>query len=117
MPRLIPVKNAEDLDRVRSAAAADEHVAIAPTHIVERDGLIVGYCSIGAIPVVNAWLHSKIVHPRESVYLLNTAEAVAHAMGAQRILMPCSPNSPFHPHMERLGYRVLGDATICLKEF
>lgn len=111
------MKNEEDLERVRAAASSDGHVAVAPTHLVERDGLIVGYCSIGAIPVVNAWLHSKIVHPRESMYLLNTAETVAHAMGARRILLPCSPQSPFHPHMARLGYRVLGDATICLKEF
>lgn len=104
-----------DANALASAAAEDDHIAVAPTHVVERAGEIVGYGSIGGMTYLGTWLHSQKVQARDSAYLLNLAENLAAMAGARILIMPCADNSPFAPHMTQLGYKSLGHAQWYLK--
>lgn len=115
IPTLIPLKTSLDRSRLDAAAAADNHQVVAPTHLVERDGQIVGYVGFGTL--VNTWLRSDQVRPRDSLYLLNMVEVVAQQGGSRELFLPVSPQSPFHPIMSKLGYQELGTATLTIKRF
>jgi hypothetical protein len=116
LPRVVPISNPEELQILERVAASDNHRVIAPSHIVVKGGEIVGYGSIGQIPMVNVWLHSQRVKARESLALLNLAENIAALAGFKVICMPCAEDSPFLPFMERFGYESLGKSTFNLKK-
>lgn len=110
-----PVRNADDLKAVAQAAAADNHKVIAPTQMVMRGDAVVGYASIGAIPLVHTWVDSRRVRARESFGLLNFAENLVANSGVGSLIVPCWEGSPFSPLMERMGYRKLGTTTLWVK--
>lgn len=101
------VSDAERRELLR-AAATDDHVVIAPSHIARQAGQIVGYASLGSIAVVNVWLDSRRVTAFDSLRLLRASEEEARRLGLKQYLMPCAHTSPFYPHMERLGFKRLG---------
>jgi len=105
-----------EVDGLRERAAEDDHVVLAPTHVVEKDGKIVGYLSIGAIPIVNVWMDSKQLGPRDSVAVLGQLDAVMDYAGQPTYFMPCDPSSPFHPVMEKLGFGSLMETEIFVRK-
>ena len=105
---LEPLRDEAQFQALLQAAAADDHVVIAPSHVATQDGQVVGYASLGSIAVVNVWLDSQRVKALDSLRLLKQAESVAKATGLRQYLMPCAHTSPFLPHMERLGFTKLG---------
>jgi hypothetical protein len=105
---ITPIK-ATDIDELRKRAALDNHGVWYPTHLIKKDGEISGYVSVCTTPIVNVWLDSKKLVARDSVQLLNTLENVMRMTGRQDYVMPCSPDSPFFPNMQRLGYSVMGE--------
>ena len=108
---------AEEVPQLEAIAAGDGHTIVAPTHIVERAGEIVGYFSIGAVPMILAWAHTKRMRSRESIHALNVAENyLATVAPGATICVPCVAGSPFEPYMAGLGYRNFGQATINLKK-
>ena len=120
--RLRPAQSPEEAHELQAlqqelsrAAAADNHTVLGPTHVVLRDGEVVGYCSAGGLPTVHVWLDSKQVHAAESLRLLETLEAILSDNGVRAILMPCDGNSPFSSHMERLGFTKLGTTVLYVK--
>lgn len=113
--RIVPLASHEDAQRLVGAAASDEHIVVAPTHLVMKGEEIVGYGSLGAIRLVNVWVHSRKVNKFESVRLLREAEEILRGHGAGVVCMPCDQKSPFRPFMPRLGYAPLGHALYCLK--
>jgi len=114
-PLLRRLRSTQDLLRVEEAAARDSHRVVGATHLIEKDGLVVGYASLGGVPLVNVWLDSQRVSPRESVSLLNLGENLLAAQGSAAVLMPCAEQSPFSPLMGRLGYERLGPTTLYMK--
>jgi hypothetical protein len=107
---------AKDLAGLRAEAKDDHHDVMAPTHIVEQDGKIIGYASIGAIPMVNLWLSSKQQRPRDAMSLLNMVENAAAAGGFQVICVPCGDVSPFRKLMNRFGYNYLMESGFFTKK-
>jgi len=105
---IVPITAPEQVQELVQAAAADHHIVIAPSHLAMKEGEVVGYASIGSIPLFNVWLDSRKVQALDSLRLLKNAEAMARQMGVRQYLMPCAHTSPFHPHMERLGFTRLG---------
>ena len=106
----------DDVLPLELAAASDHHTVIVPTHVVKRDGEIIGYGSIGTVPMLNVWVHSTKVNKFESLRLLREAEAIAKAQGAAYVIMPVSEESPFRPYVARMGYTTLGSASYNLKK-
>lgn len=116
LPWMRPVL-AEEVPKLIAEAAADGHSILAPSHIIERGGEIVGYFSIGQIPLVLAWAHTKRMRSRESIHCLNLAEnLIGSARPGAVICVPCAERSPFGPYMAGLGYQTFGHATINIKK-
>ena len=115
--RVRAIKSQAEYDALNAAARADNHIALFPTHAVWKGGKIVGYGSINATPMVNVWLSSKDLGPRDSVQLLGVAEALASNAGLSQIIMPCADSSPFFPMMEKLGFTRLGFTSLNVKKF
>lgn len=97
-------------------AAMDNHITLAPTHLVMKGERVVGYASMGGLPTLNVWMDSQRTHAMDSVRMLEHAEVALREKGVRHFLMPCAENSPFAPHMERLGFRRLGPTVLYIKE-
>lgn len=110
------LQSQEDLARLIEASAQDNHRPICPTHLLEREGEILGYASIGCVPMVFCWVDSRKVRARQSFALLAQAEQLAAAYAPVNVIcVPCTAESPFAPFMGRLGYHQLGEAMFLVK--
>lgn len=110
-------RSAEEAKELQELAKADNHSVILPTHVLRKDGKMVGYMSVGPVqmPCVLAWFSTKEMQARESFHLVNGIECqVAHA-GGSAIMWPIPKNSPFYPLMESMGYKNSGDYTLFIK--
>jgi hypothetical protein len=96
-----------DLAKLEIMAGADNHTVWGATHVAELNGEMIGYASIGAVPMINLWLNSKVPRPRDAISLLNMVENEAARAGFRVVCIPCDAKSPFRPMMERFGYRFL----------
>jgi len=112
-----PIAGPDELRDLLLAAASDNHVVIGASHVIRKDGELVGYASIGSVPMVNVWLDSKRVKALDSLRLLRAGEVLARDLGVRQYLMPCAHTSPFFPHMERLGFKRLGFTSLNWKGF
>lgn len=90
-----------------SRADGGHHAPLA-THVFLRNGFeVVGAAGI-AVPTLTFWAATTAT-PRESLEMTRIANSRALELHS-KFLCPCSPDSPFFPHMVRLGYRRLGPA-------
>ncbi len=112
---LQPIQTTTQLILLGQRAAEDDHVVIHPTHLIEKEGEIVGYVSAGAVSMLNCWVHSQKVNKFESFRLLTEAEQLMAAQGHRVICLPCAHTSPFRPYIERRGYTHLGQSGFNLK--
>lgn len=104
-----------DLAALDAAAKADNHIVVAPTHLVLKDNQIAGYVSLGAIPMVLVWMDTKQAKVRDSICLLNFIENMAVNGGAKHLSLPCVTSSPFRPFMERVGFVSCGQHDLLIK--
>ncbi len=105
-----------DLPELRRLATLDNHSVLAPTHVVEKAGLLVGYLSIGAIPTVIAWLDTQQVKVRDTIQVKNVYEDLLKTLGAQFVLLPIGVESPCHDYPEKAGYVNAGTMTMFIKQ-
>lgn len=105
-----PIRSREEYERLTAAARADGHGALYPTWCMEKDGELVGAASLPWSPTVYCWAHTQKISALESVRALRQCEAAVATHGYSSLIVPCMPNSPFFPVMERLGYQDLGQA-------
>ena len=113
--QIVPIATAEQFVDLAKMAKADRHTVVIPSHLVIKKGEIVGYGSIGAVPMLNVWVHSRKVNKFESVRLLHEAEQMLAKGGAQFVILPCANDSPFRKYVGKLGYTELGNASYNLK--
>jgi len=113
--QLQPIRQ-EDLQPLYKAAAEDNHVVVAPTHVVSRDGEIIGYYSINAIPHVEWWLHTEKVKALTSIRLLNQVSTAMSKCGFPWIQTVIPDTSPFLPVAERIGYYPIGHGVLHFKQ-
>lgn len=112
---LVRVTSVAELEELKERAAEDQHRVVLATHLVRKDGKIVGYGSIAPAPIVNVWLDSKRVEAIESARLLRRLTDGLSFSGARHVLMPCADSSPFYPVMEKLGFERLGPTVLHVK--
>lgn len=115
LPRVRAVNSEEEYKKIVEAAAADNHGTFFPTLAITKGEEVVGYFSIGALPLIMMWLSTVRLNARESMNLLNTMEAVA-AKDSRFIAVPCPKDSPFYPLMEKMGYTNKGNYDLFVKE-
>ena len=105
----------EEIEQLIEKAAKDDHQVVAPTHVIEKDGEIVGYMSIDAVPTVHSWFDSKVLKVRDSAVVDLQLKAIMNNNGIEHYFMPCASISPFRTVMESAGYKKLYDSTIFIK--
>lgn len=92
-----------DMEELVKKAAEDNHAGVYyPTHVSVKDGKIVGYLSIGAVPMVLCWQSTKEVKAMDSVRLVAFMEGVLTQF--QSFAVPCDPESPYNKLLPKLGY-------------
>jgi hypothetical protein len=112
------VRSPEELETLCAQAQEDNHGLFLPTHVLRKDGKMVGYFSVGhpGGVIVFAWLSTADVPARESFHLVNAVEDMVARTGAKYVCFPVPRQSPFHPLMESMGYKDGGEYTFWIKE-
>jgi hypothetical protein len=114
--RLVRVNGDPELVKaIAQAAAADDHQCIAPTHVMVKGDQIIGYLSLGGMPVVQAWFDTKNPHVLDSLKMIEHGETALAEAGAQTYMVAVSEQSPFRPHLERLGFQPVMETTLWIK--
>jgi len=104
------------LHALQMQAADDQHIVVCPTHIMVKGHEILGYLSLGGLPVVHAWFDSHHKHALDSLKMIETGEAIFADKGVRQFAVACAEHSPFTPHMERLGFTKLGTTVLWTKK-
>jgi hypothetical protein len=106
LPSVNRIKNAEELQAVLKAAAEDNHAILLPTHVVRKNGEIVGAASLNVVPVMMIWNHSQKVGARDSIQLKHTYDALMEEItNGKAYVILCDKDSPYNPMMKSLGYK------------
>lgn len=104
-----------DLRPLKEALEADHAEMVAPTHVLERQGRIVGYGSAGKVRLLAGWTAPAVDDP-DSLTALKLLEQAAAAEGAKIIVVACSPECRFKPMMTGAGYQPGRDVTLYFKK-
>lgn len=112
------IRSKEEFDELAKLAKDDRHGLYMPTHVVRKNGTMVGYLSIGnpGAVIVFGWFSTKEMSSRESFHLVNTAEGIVTGPKGNVICFPIPKDSPFHSNMESMGYKNAGEYTFFIKE-
>lgn len=105
---------------IKGAAEADGHEMVAPSHVMLKDGQIVGAMSIGMVPLVLPWFDTKKCTARDSLYFINQGEnllaELMPANGQDLICVPFAEGSPFAAHIEGLEFVNAGKFHLTFKK-
>lgn len=93
-----------ELEVLKENAAADGHGVWFPTHVAVKDDEIVGYLSIGHVPVILTWQHTKKFTAIDSVKAIGFVEGAL--CNAPAICFPCDPESPYMRFLPKAGYKM-----------
>ena len=93
----------EDLPRIIEATRSEKSECIAPTHVLEQDGKVIGYGSAGKAGLIAGWT-SESVDDETSLAALRAMENAAKLAGIQIMLVACTEDCRFKPFMEAEGY-------------
>lgn len=106
----------EDVEPLSQAAKDDGHVVVGATHVVVKDGKLVGYVGANGIPMVGIWMDTKACTVLDSKRVMETYEASLRFHGVQSIIVPCMTSSPFFPYMEKAGHVKVCETTLFFKD-
>lgn len=114
--KIRPIRGKDELEELRRAACVDGHGLLFPSHGLWRGTVPVGALSVATVPMVSIWLDTKQAHVRESLAAMTFYEGMTATQGAPVVIVPCRPNSPLFPFMEKVGYENHGLFTLFAKE-
>lgn len=113
LPNIRRIANQDELKRVLELARADSDGIEMPTHLVEKNGEIVGAASLNVLPVMMVWHHSQKVGPRDSIILKHTYDALMEERNnGKRYVILCNKQSPYNGAMKALGYTHIWETEI-----
>ena len=92
---IYPINSKELLDSVMSAGLADGRQPLHPTHVVVKEGEIVGSFSTIS-PTVYWWMHSTKVTNRDSVAIFQSLDTLMNQENHQSYVIPCHPKSSYY---------------------
>lgn len=105
-----------EFDAVRAAAEADNDGVVFPTHVMRREGEIVGAMGINSTPLLTLWMHRQKTSAFDSIAVLDRVADFMRFTGRTAYAAPCARTSPFYPHLQKLGFRELLDGGFFLRE-
>jgi hypothetical protein len=93
----------QDWEQLKASAEKDQHSGVyCPTHVSLKGNEIVGYLSVGVIPIVLTWQHREKVGPLDSARLMGFLEGALS--NYKQICIPCDPDSPYNRLLPKAGY-------------
>lgn len=95
--------NLGDWPAVLAAARAEGAEVVAPTHVIEQGGKVVGYGSVGRLAMIQGWI-SKAVPEPATFATLRVLENAAQMNGADVLVMACTDDCTVRPLLARAGY-------------
>ena len=104
IPKVRKIITVEEFDATVKAAQKDSDNMLYPTHIITKDGKIVGGWSLGSMPLVMVWNDTKSFTARDSLTQINTIDAIMNDRGNKHYMIACNSDSPYFSKMEKLGY-------------
>lgn len=104
------------LTTLQESARQDGHNVIAPTHVMVKGAEVIGYLSLAGMPTVYCWFDSKATKASDSIKMIEHGETVLREKNARHYAVAVGEDSPFAPHMERLGFSRVDKATIWIKQ-
>jgi hypothetical protein len=120
MMKFRPITQA-NLPAVEEFMKRDDHQPLAQTHVACNDNGIIGSASIGIIPFVSFWADSKAAKIRDTVQMIQCAEAILAERAKLGLnpslgLVACRKQSPMYPYMTKLGFSQLVPVELFMKE-
>lgn len=103
------------LDELRRLAAEDSHMVLQPTHVMVKGEQIIGYLSLNGLPTIHAWFDSHHKHALDSIKMIEHGETILRHQGLRTVAVACAEQSPFTPHLARLGFHKLGTTVLWQK--
>lgn len=104
-PRVRLIQTLEQETEALQAARANNDSIIHPTHVVERDGEIIGASSIARVPILLIWNHTERVSARDSMHLKRVYDSIMETKGFPKYFIACNERSPYNSYMKRFGYK------------
>lgn len=116
--KLLRTCSQDQVNNALTIAKYDNHDVICPTDLILKDGKVVGYMSIGAVPMVVGNFSTQHLRARDSFNLIHIAEQRLELAGAPSVIFPIELGSPFHQLFPEMGYKKLAtNIDIFIKEF
>ena len=116
LPKARRIRDNAEKKAVINAAIADKDNMTVPTHVVEKNGKIVGGWSLGKIPLVLVWHKSDEINAKESLILNNTFRSIMNDRGEGPFIIACNGHSPYIRHMKRFGFNPVWETNLFVSE-
>ena len=94
-----PITDADQFRAAKALAAENGHGVLQPTHVILKDGTVVGAFSV-SLPALSWWLHTGC-SPRDSLAAFQGMDTILAERGVPMCLTPCERGSPYHDLMPR----------------
>ena len=105
----------ESWKELDALAKENNHQLWAPTHVVRKEGVIVGGLSIGGVPLVNVFYGPKI-RAQDTFIVQDETEKVIKENMWKDYLVSLSPDSPMYKHASKWGLIELGNTFLHYKK-
>lgn len=105
-----------DYEPLLELAREDNHAVIRPTHVMLKDGELIGYASVGGVPLVIFYMNTKKAKATNTFRFERHCEELVRHAGSPLVCAPCSPSSPIYPFMPKLGFVSGGNMDVFIKK-
>lgn len=92
---------------VEHEALKDGHYILNPTHVMTDEKGVRGCFSVGAIPMVLAWIDTRQGKARDTKQVVDLIESSLRFQGCPYVAFPCNSVSPLFQFAERVGYKAI----------
>ena len=99
---------------VVASMRADGHEWLGHSHLVERNGQVIGAAALGTMPLVMVWHDRARVQVRDSMHLKRVYDAIMETKGEGRYLIGCDRGSPYSALMAKGGFRPVWETQLFL---
>ena len=96
------VRGEREYDMVQERAGENGHTVLNPTHMILKDGEVVGAFGL-EVSCVSWWMHDEKSGKRDNLAAYQVLEALLSERGATGYMVPCEAESPYHGMMETMG--------------
>jgi len=105
-------------DELSQAARQDNHSFDFPTHVLTKEGRIVGGASLLGTPLVDVWFSTTDMSPVDTYRALGALDREARALKIPSVVVPVAEGSPLQKLLTKArGFHEIGRFTHYQKLF